>query len=80
MYKLEKCIKNKRVNYSQTRELIYKILENSSECLSVQEIVDLVNEEYPKRILINTVYRHLRFFIECELVFSIQPKLCSRNL
>ena len=75
MYKLEKCIKNKRVNYSQTRELIYKILENSSECLSVQEIVDLANEEYPKRIPINTVYRHLRFFIECELAFSIQDDL-----
>ena len=48
MKNLLECIKNKRVNYSQTRELIYKILENSSECLSVQEIVDLANEEYPE--------------------------------
>ena len=61
MKKLLECMKNKRVNYSQTRELIYKLLENSSECLSVQEIVELANKDYPKRIPINTVYRHLRF-------------------
>jgi len=72
MTNLLECMKNKRVNYSQIRELIYKILKKNSECLSVQEIVDLANEEYPKRIPINTVYRHLRFFIECELAFSIQ--------
>ena len=72
MTNLLECMKNKRVNYSQIRELIYKILKKNSECLSVQEIVDLANEEYPKRIPINTVCRHLRFFIECELAFSIQ--------
>ena len=73
--KLQQCIEKKRVNNSHSREIIYKILSESTECLSVAEILDLAADEYPKKISLNTVYRHLRFLIECELIFMIQDDL-----
>ncbi len=75
MDKLQKCIETKRVNNSQSREIIYKILCNSNECLSVSDILHLADNEYPKKISINTVYRHLRFLMDCELIFTIQDDL-----
>jgi len=75
MEKLKKSIENKRVNNSQSREVIYKILSQSTQCLTVQEIIDLASAEYPKKISVNTVYRHLRFLMECELIFTIQDDL-----
>jgi len=73
--KLRQCIEKKRVNHSHSREVIYKVLRESTECLSVAEIVALVADEYPKKISLNTVYRHLRFLTECELIFMIQDDL-----
>jgi Fe2+ or Zn2+ uptake regulation protein len=73
--KLQKCIETKRVNTSQSREVIYKIISDSDKCLSVAEIIDLASSEFPKKISVNTVYRHLRFFIECELIYAIQDDL-----
>ena len=79
MEKLKKSIENKRVNNSQSREIIYKILSQSTQCLTVQEIIDLASEEYPKKISVNTIYRHLRFLMECELIFTIQDNLKKAN-
>ena len=75
MDKLKKSIENKRVNSSQSREIIYKILSQSTQCLTVQEIIDLISEEHPRKISVNTIYRHLRFLMECELIFTIQDNL-----
>jgi len=75
MKKLKNCIENKRVNSSHSRELIYKILSNNTQCLSVSQIVNLASQEYPKKISVNTIYRHLRFLMECELIFTIQDDL-----
>jgi len=75
MNKLQKCIKTKKVNNSQSREIVYRIICNSDECLSVPEILSLASSEYPKKISVNTVYRHLRFLIDCELLFMIQDDL-----
>ena len=75
MNKLQKCIETKRVNTSQSREVIYKIISDSDKCLSVAEIIDLASSEFPKKISVNTVYRHLRFLMECELIYAIQDDL-----
>jgi len=70
--KLQRCIEKKKANNSQTREVIYKVLCNSNECLSVEEILALAVDEYPKKISLNTAYRNLRLLVECELVFMLQ--------
>lgn len=75
MNKLQKCIDNNKVNTSKSREVIYKILLNSSGCLTVNQIIEKSINAYPKKISINTIYRHLRFFIDCELIFVIQDDL-----
>jgi len=75
MNKLQKCIDDNKANTSRSREVIYKILLNSSDCLTVNQIIEKSISEYPKKISINTIYRHLRFFIDCELTFVIQDDL-----
>ena len=75
MKNLKHCIKNKRVNSSQSREIIYKILLQSTQCLTASQIVTLASNEYPKKISVNTVYRHLRFLMDCKLIFTIQDDL-----
>jgi len=75
MSKLQECIKINKVNQSHSRELIYKIISDNEECLNVSEIINLIDKEYPKKISINTVYRHLRFLLECKLIFIIQDDL-----
>ena len=72
MDKLQRCIERKRANNSRSREVIYKILFKSAECLGVEEILALAVDEYPKRISLNTAYRNLKFLVECELVFMLQ--------
>ncbi|MEA3331145.1 MAG: transcriptional repressor [Campylobacterota bacterium] len=75
MNRLQKCIDRKRVNSSRPREAIYKILLNSKGCLTVGEIAKKLLEQYGQKASTNTIYRHLRFFIDCELVFMIQDDL-----
>lgn len=72
MNRLQELIEIKKVNNSRTREVVYKIIMQSDACLSVSQILEKSCLTYPKQISINTVYRHLRFFLECEIVFIIQ--------
>ena len=73
--KLQRCIEKKLANNSQSREIIYKILCESDECLSVEEILALARDAYPKKLSLNTLYRNLRFLVECELIFMLQDDL-----
>ena len=70
--KLSDCIKNKNVNISRAREAIYNLIISSEECLNVAQIIKLLPEYYPKKISQNTLYRHLNFFLECNLVIMLQ--------
>lgn len=72
MERLYKCLNSKKVNHSRAREVIFQVLLDSDECLSVSEIMDRVVKSYPKKISINTVYRHLNFFVECSIAIVIQ--------
>ena len=69
---LEKCIKRKNIKHSQAREAIYKVLQESNRCLMVADIADRLVGSYPKKISINTIYRHLNLFLDCELVLVVQ--------
>jgi len=69
---LEKCIKKKKIKHSQAREAIYRVLQESDKCLMVAEIVEALIDVYPKKISINTIYRHLNLFVDCELVLVVQ--------
>ncbi|PHQ65087.1 MAG: hypothetical protein COB99_06070 [Sulfurimonas sp.] len=70
--KLNECIKNKRANHSRSREAIYNVLLNNEECLNVAQITKELSITYPKKLSLNSLYRHLNFFIECKLVIVIQ--------
>ncbi len=73
MKRLYECIKNKKVNHSQAREIIYRVfLENRDRCMSVTEIKDELSSMCSKKISINTIYRHLDLFVSCNLVVTIQ--------
>jgi len=70
--RLNECIEKRRANHSRAREAIYNVLMHSSECLSICDIVKELSDAYPKKISLNTLYRHLNFFIECKLIIVIQ--------
>ena len=72
MERLYECMKRKKVNNSRAREAIFQVLLDSHECLSVSVIMDRIAKSYPKKISINTVYRHLNLFIECDIAIVIQ--------
>ncbi|MEA1955520.1 MAG: transcriptional repressor [Campylobacterota bacterium] len=72
MDRLQKYIDNKKVKYSFSRELIYKILLNENDCLTVCMITEKLNDRYLQKVSKNTIYRHLRFFIEYDLAFTIE--------
>lgn len=72
MKKLYECLKRKKINNSRAREVIYDVLSNSKECMSVASISDAANARYPKKISLNTIYRHLGLFIDCKLAVMIQ--------
>ena len=73
MKRLYECIKDKKVNHSQAREIIYRIfLENRDICMSVSEIKEELTFFSSKKISINTIYRHLDLFVSCNLVVVIQ--------
>ncbi len=70
--KLNDCIKKNRANHSKVREAIYDLLMKSDECLNVSQIIEKISISYPGKLSQNTIYRHLNFFIECNLVVVIQ--------
>jgi Fe2+ or Zn2+ uptake regulation protein len=73
MNRLYQCIEAKRVNHSQAREAIYRVLkEAKDQCLSVGEIMERLSDVHPKKISLNTVYRHLNFFVSCKLAVMLQ--------
>lgn len=75
MEKLNEYIKNKRANNSRAREAIYNLLIETDECLSVAQMLKRLSMSYPKKISQNTLYRHLNFFINGNLVIVIQDNL-----
>lgn len=72
MNKFYECIKQKKVNNSHAREVIYNVLLDSKECLSVSEIMRKIQESSSRKVSLNTVYRHLTLFIECGLAVVVQ--------
>ncbi len=73
--KLYQCIEKRRVHHSQGREAIYRILMSNKKCLSINEIAIQLEEIYPKKVSLTTIYRHLKFFVDCKLVIVIQNDL-----
>jgi len=72
MERLYKCMKSKKTNHSRAREAIFQVLLDNTECLSIPVIIDKLSSSYPKKISINTVYRHLNLFVECDIAVVIQ--------
>ncbi len=71
--RLHSCIESRKVNQSQAREAIYRVLMNAEDkCLTVSGILDELSYIYPKKVSLNTVYRHLNLFVSCKLVVMIQ--------
>ena len=71
--RLYQCIESRKVNQSQAREAIYRVLMDAGdECLTVSQILDELSGIYPKKVSLNTVYRHLNLFVSCKLVVMIQ--------
>ena len=73
MERLYQCIKNKKVNHSNAREAIYRVLlENKERCLSVSDIQKELAEAYVGKVSLNTIYRHLDLFVSCNLTVMLQ--------
>lgn len=71
--KFEACLRKKKVNHSRAREAIYRIfLENINTFMSVSQLHKKLEENYPKKVALNTVYRHLNLFVSCDLVLLLQ--------
>jgi Fe2+ or Zn2+ uptake regulation protein len=70
--KLQICIKKKGIHTSRSRECIYKILKESSLCMSPEEIIEKAKEFYSVKFSLNTLYRHLKLFLECDLIVALQ--------
>jgi len=72
MSKLYECIKTKKVNNSQAREAIYEVFLKADNCMSVAQLNNDLKQSYPRKMSLNTIYRHLTLFVECGLVMVIQ--------
>ncbi len=71
--KYELCLEKKKVNHSRAREAIYRIfLDFENTFMSVLMLHKKLDEYYPKKVSINTVYRHLNLFVSCDLVLLLQ--------
>ena len=42
------------------------------DCLSVSQILNTLSDTYPKKVSLNTVYRHLNLFVSCKLAVMLQ--------
>jgi len=72
MRNLYKCVTARKANSSQAREAIYEVLYQAENCMSVAEIMEALKISQSKKVSLNTVYRHLTLFVECELAIVIQ--------
>ena len=72
MKKLYECMEIKKVNTSQAREAIYKLLLEVNSCMSVADITHKLAESYQRKVSLNTIYRHLTLFVDCGLVIVLQ--------
>lgn len=72
MSKLYECMKRKKINNSHAREVIYDVLIQADNCMSVTEIIKQINLSYHRKISLNTIYRHLTLFVDCGLAVVIQ--------
>lgn len=70
--RLYECLKSKKIKSSKSREAVFQILLDSKECMTVNQIASKLNEIYPKKVSINTIYRHLNLFVDCDLVLVLQ--------
>jgi len=71
--KFEECIQKNKVNHSHAREAIYKVFsENVNSFLSVSKLTKKLLESYPKKISVNTIYRHLNLFVACDILLLVQ--------
>ena len=71
--KYESCLERKKVNHSRAREAIYRIfLEHINSFMSVAQLHKKLEEYYPQKVSINTIYRHLNLFVTCDLVLLVQ--------
>lgn len=71
-YPLYQCIKDTKSNQSQSREILYRVFLEADKCLDISELLKKLKECYAKKISLNTLYRHLDFFIKCKLIIVIQ--------
>lgn len=71
--KYEACLERKKVNHSRAREAIYRIfLDFENTFMSVSILHTKLDKYYPKKVSINTIYRHLNLFVSCDLVLLVQ--------
>ncbi len=70
--KLYECIQRKKVNNSHAREAIYRVLMESKKCLTVADIRQKLQDTSPRKVSLNTIYRHLTLFTECALAVIVQ--------
>lgn len=71
--KYEACLARKKVNHSRAREAIYRLfLESKNVFMSVAELHKKLDSYYPKKVSVNTVYRHLSLFVSCNLLLLLQ--------
>lgn len=72
--KLNEIVTKQRANHSEAREAIYTILLKSKDVLSVADMSALLTKNYAKKISQNTLYRHLNFFSDNNLVIVLQDQ------
>ncbi len=73
LIKYEACLEKKKVNHSRAREAIYRIfLDFKNTFMSVSNLHKKLDESYPKKVSVNTIYRHLNLFVSCDLVLLVQ--------
>ena len=70
--KLKQIIKEKGLNYTKQREIIFETILNSDEHLNADELNIIISQKYPnEKIGIATIYRALAFLEESNLISSI---------
>ena len=70
--KLKQIIKEKGLNYTKQREIIFETLLNSDEHINAEELYNKICTNHPnEKIGIATVYRALTFLEESNLISSI---------
>ena len=71
---LYKYIKQRGLKDSPSREYILKVLYENNYSMNVQQILEKVNEESPREVSLNTLYRSLRVLEDSDLIKVINIK------